>query len=78
MTVSITSYGQDYEYLNYQYNINDQTNRIEFTEVIYLDGTKEDLYSKAKQWFINTFNYGNGFLLIENPESFRLSYTMVH
>lgn len=72
MSVSFTSYAQDYEYLYYQYNTNAQTNRIEFAEIIEQDGSKEDLYSKAQEWFVDNFNYGNGFLVMENRESVSL------
>lgn len=53
------------------FNINESTNKISYSEVVILDSitSKEILYSKAREWFAKSYNSSNNVIQMDSKES---------
>jgi len=51
--------------------IDSQTNKISYTEVVYVDSLtkKQELFSRAREWFAKTFNSSTNVIQMEDKES---------
>ena len=61
-TLSLSAYGQDFP-------IDKSTGRIVYTDVIEAEGSKDELYNRAKEWIVDNFRSIDHVLEVDSKQS---------